>query len=126
MLKSTKTMIRNIFVVVIAIFILLLITGRFGNKEPIFLYRSSFNPSTVNEVEAYMRQVALKWEFELYEKNKKEIEFVTDGQESFFIAFYYKGEYILDVSNVGVGTALTLAVFDYGVMSLSQLEKLTN
>lgn len=115
---------RKILLVLLCIFCLNACTAEY--IKPMFFYRSPFDPSMVTDVESYMRKASKNWNFELFEKDKKEMKAVTDGQEAFYLAFYHKDKAILDISNVGVGVVLTLALFDHGDMPIAELERLAN
>ena len=92
------------------------------NVRPAFLFRSVFDPDTVNDVEIFMRALSEQWEFRLYEKDREEIESVTRGeQEAFFLFLYYEDDSILAMGNVGAGNVITLDLYDFGKMPLGKL-----
>ena len=49
---------------------------------------------------------------------------LTRGYEAFYIALYLNDNLIFDITNVGVGTQLDMALFDYGDIPVSELKKL--
>ena len=97
---------------------------------PTYHYRAPFDPAMVDGVVEFMRGVAKRWEFRLFEKDRKGAKFISRGMEAFFILLFLKrdpdGKWILDISNVGVGTNLSLALYEHEDMPLSELQRLDN
>ena len=52
--------------------------------------------------------------------------FLTQGQDAFFIALFSSDSEIVNITNVGIGTRLTLHVYDKGGLLLEQLNELTD
>ena len=94
--------------------------------EPAFFYKAQFDPSMVAEVESFVRDISVKWQLELFEKDREQMKFLTQYREAFFISLYFECDAILAIMNVGVGNVLTLSLHDYGNLPVEQLERLAN
>lgn len=92
--------------------------------RPAFFYKASFDPVMVDAVAKAMEDISESHQFKLFEKDREQMKFLTDGENAFFTAFYLKGEPILAITNVGVGGVLTLSLHDYSDLSLDELEGL--
>ena len=96
--------------------------------KPALYYTAPFDPALVDEVEAFMKELAEKRGFEVFEHDREQMKFVSSGQEALFIAFYAGEErnidqYVLDITNLG--TVFILALFEKENMPLSELERLS-
>ncbi len=100
--------------------------GEDNNVEPVMSYQANFYPEKVACVESVAKSLANDWKLEVYEKDRKQMNLLTQGQDAFFIALYFQGDAILDISNVGMGSTLTMGVFDFGKLSLDKLHRLAN
>ncbi|MDP1932169.1 MAG: hypothetical protein Q8L60_12005 [Gammaproteobacteria bacterium] len=89
--------------------------------SPTYSYRAEFNPADVDAVVQFVRSVAERRNIRVYEKDRRQMSFLTQGKEAFFIAFYYNDNAVLDISNVGVGEIITLGVFDHQEYSAQAL-----
>ena len=98
--------------------------------KPTYQYRAPFNPAMVEDVEIFMRDVAKRWKLRLFEKDRKEMKVISLGKEAFLIALFLKSDpeddWILDISNAGAGTILTLGLYEHEDMPLSELQRLDN
>lgn len=92
--------------------------------KPVYFYKAPFDPVMVDAVAEVMKDISESRQFKLFEKDREQMKFLTDGKNAFFTAFYLKGEPILAVTNVGVGEVLTLSLHDYGELPLDDLEGL--
>ena len=81
--------------------------------------------SKIEQVETRLRSIARHWKLEVFEKDRDQMAFVTEGKPAFFVALYFDGDAILIVTNVGVGSKIILAATDHGEMPLGDLERLT-
>lgn len=118
-------MLRQIF---FALLMLFCVTGC-GESEvvkPVLKYQADFDPSDVDQVESFIKSVAKRWDLRVYEKDRKQMSVLTQGEDAFFMALYLNSNSILDISNVGMGKVLTLGVFDYGEMPLEELHALAD
>ena len=79
-----------------------------------YFYKASFDPVMVDAVADVMEEISENRQFKLFEKDREQMKFLTEGKNAFFTAFYLKGEPILAITNVGVGEVLTLSLHDYG------------
>jgi len=91
---------------------------------PYSLYKAKFDVSKVDDVENTMVVIAKRWNLEPFQKDREQMKFLTQNKEAFFIAFYFDGDPVLVVTNVGVGEVLTLSATDYKKMPISDLKKL--
>ena len=92
--------------------------------KPVYFYKASFDPVMVDAVTEAMKDISENRQFKLFEKDREQMKFLTEGKNAFFTAFYLKGEPILAITNVGVGEVITLSLHDYGELSLDALEGL--
>ena len=92
--------------------------------KPMYFYKASFDPVMVDAVADVMEEISENRQFKLFEKDREQMKFLTEGKNAFFTAFYLKGEPILAITNVGVGEVLTLSLHDYGELPLDVLEGL--
>ena len=95
------------------------------HKPPYLLYTANFDVSTVNEAEAIVKKVAKKWDLRVYEKDREQMKFLTQGKDAFFIALYFNEDPIISIGNSGVGEILRVMAIDYGNVPVSDLEKIT-
>ena len=92
--------------------------------KPVYFYKASFDPVMVDAVAEVMKDISENRQFKLFEKDREEMKFLTEGKNSFFTAFYLKGKPILVLTNVGVGEVLTLSLHDNSKLPLDALEGL--
>ena len=108
--------------------VLFLVSCEGESTRPTYHYRAPFDPSMVDGVEEFMKDVARRWELRLFEKSREGMKYLTLGQEAFFIALFLKSDpknnWILDISNAGAGTILSLALFEHEDMPLAELQRL--
>ena len=79
----------------------------------------------IEQIETLIRAIAANRNLDVFEKDRDEMSYLTQGEPAFFIALYYMNEPVMTLTNVGIGNKLTLTTTDYGDMSLRELEKLT-
>ena len=126
-MKATFGLIAiGLIATVLAVF---LVVSREGeNAKPTYHYRASFDPAMVGGVEKFMRGVAKSWELRLFEKDRKETKVISLGKEAFFVALFLTSDpdrnWVLDLSNAGAGTILTLGLYEHEDMPLSELQRL--
>ncbi|MBA3582909.1 MAG: hypothetical protein H0W44_10735 [Gammaproteobacteria bacterium] len=75
-------------------------------------------------VELAIKEVAKKWDLRIYEKDREQMKFHTQGKEAFFIVLYFNKDPVLSLDNSGVGEVITLMAVDYGNMPIQDLKKL--
>ena len=131
MKAKTRLVAILLAVFVVGVLVVFFVASYGGEStRPTYHYRASFDPAMVDGVEKFMRGVAKRWEFRLFEKDRKGSKFITRGMEAFFIALFLKSdpenEWILDISNAGAGTILTLGLYEHEDMPLSELQELDN
>lgn len=91
---------------------------------PTFIFEAPFNPNMVDEVEVYIKEVADKNGLRVFEKGRDQMRALSKGKEAFFIAFYYDNDPILSISSVGVPDLIRLSLYDFGKITLPDLEAL--
>ncbi len=94
--------------------------------KPVFHFKASFEPSMVDDVEVFIRDVSKEWNLRLFEKGRGSMKILSNGQEAFFIALYFEGDAILTITNTGPGKVLSLMALDFGDLPLEKLEQLTD
>ena len=108
--------------------VLFLVSCEGESTSPTYSYQANFDPAMVDGVEEFMKDVAKRWELRLYEKSREGMKVLTHGQEAFFIALFLKSDpknnWILDISNLGVGIILTFALYEHEDMPLAELQRL--
>lgn len=80
----------------------------------------------IDLVEERMVRLAQRWALELFEKDRDQMAFLTQGNPALFMALCYEEQPVLNVFNVGVGETLVVAVSDFGEMPRLELERLTH
>lgn len=104
--------------------VLFLVSCEGESIKPAYNYRAPFDPVMVDDVEEFMKGLADRWELRLFEKSWKDSKILSDAKDEFFNALFFKDESILSITNAGVGTILTLYLFEHEDMSLSELQRL--
>ncbi len=97
--------------------------------QPHLLYRAPFDPQHIEKMEALIHEIANEWGLRVYEKDREEMKFLTNGQEAFFIALYVEDDQadnfpVASVNNVGTGTVITLMITNRGEIELEELNRL--
>jgi hypothetical protein len=84
--------------------------GESSYHEPDFYYEGKFDSSLVNQLEEYMKDLADERNLVVFEKDRGQMSALTQNEEALFISLHVASidEPLLWVSNVGVGTVLTL------------------
>jgi hypothetical protein len=118
-------MLRQIFFALLMLFCVTA-CGEGEVVKPVLSYQANFDPSDVDQIESFIKSVAKRWDLRVYEKDRKQMSVLTQGEDAFFIALYLNGNSILDISNVGMGKVLTMGVFDYDEMPLEKLHALAH
>ena len=94
--------------------------------KPTQQYQADFNTDNIDSIEEYIKSIAKRWNLRVFEKSHNEMKLLTQGQDAFYIALYLNENAVLDISNVGVGTILTLETFDHGDLPPEKLSGLTD
>lgn len=94
-------------------------------KPPYLLYTAQFDITKVDNAVVLVKEIAKNWNLRVYEIDREQMKFVTQGKDAFFIALYFKEDPIISIANSGVGEVLRVMAIDYGKMSLPDLKKLT-
>ena len=108
--------------------VLFLVSCEGESTRPTYQYRASFDPSMVDGVEEFVKDVARRWELRLFEKSRKGSKIITRGQEAFYIALFLKSDpkhnWIVSITNAGFGTLLILHIYEHEDMPLAELQRL--
>lgn len=99
--------------------------GEAEYTPPYLHYRADFDTAKVDEAEMTIKEIAKKWNLRVYEKDRDQMKFLTQGKEAFFIALYRDEDPVLSLTNSGVGNVISVMAVDYGNMPVSDLERLT-
>lgn len=89
-----------------------------GAPGPAFYYEASFDPLLTDRVQDIFREVSTQRQLEINDKSHEQ------GQDTLFISLHLDNASVLLISNVGVEDLVFLALYDYGKLSLEQLESL--
>jgi len=89
-----------------------------GAPGPAFYYEAPFDPLLTDRVQVIFREVSTQRQLELNDKSGEQ------GQDTLFVSLHLDDASILLISNVGVDDLVFLALYDYGKLSLEQLESL--
>ncbi len=93
--------------------------------KPYASYEASLDePSALKKVENRLRRVAVVWNMEILEKDRGNMEFITQGKSAIFFAFYFENIPVLIVTNAGAGDILVVSATGYGDISLNDLADL--
>lgn len=94
--------------------------------EPYAKYSARFDNSKIDAFEIYLDSFAKNNKLEIFRKNRDQMKNLSNSKEAFFTAFYFKGDPVLIITNVGNAKTLTLTATDYKKMPIKNLEHLTN
>lgn len=89
--------------------------------EPAAVYKGEFDHSKIGAVESIVDEVAQRWRLRIFRKNREHMKHLTQGRDAFFVALYFENDAVLALTNVGVGTVLTMITTDHGKMPLHEL-----
>lgn len=111
------------------LFVVMLLLASCGSKvsEPDLYYKAEFDIALVDEVSTYFKTLAGKRDFEVFEKDRREMKAITQGREAFYISYYAgdKDVPVLWVTNAGAGTVIDLAFHANEGHPLYEVEKLS-
>lgn len=94
--------------------------------EPYAKYSARFDNSKIDAFEIYLDSFAKNNKLETFRKNRDQMKNLSNSKEAFFTAFYFKGDPVLIITNVGNAKTLTLTATDYKKIPIEELKKLTN
>ncbi len=108
-------------------FLLIFSCGQHNYEEPDFYFQGEFDSSLVNVLDKYIKELATEQGFLIYEKKHSQMETLTNGNDAFYISFYEKDSdaLVLYITNVGVGTELTLGLYATNNISLKRAKELS-
>lgn len=123
--NRVSTIKLNRYIVVVLLSFLL--SACADRSTPMYaIYDAEFNDSSkIEQIEVRIRAIAKKYKLTVLEKDRKEMSLVIiDEQPAFFIFLDFNGRTVLTVGNAGVGTILSIAARDYGVMPINRIDEL--
>lgn len=96
--------------------------------EPDFHFRADFNVDSVNQVEGYFKDLAVKESLQVFEKSRREMRAITQGRDAFYLSYYVEGYElpVLWVTNSGAGVVLDLGLLSNEAYPLAKTEMLAN
>lgn len=103
-------------------------SGSSSYEKPDFYFEGAFKASLVDDLEAYVKELAGDKSFRVFEKDRDQMKVLTQGKDALYISLY-KGvgdKPVLWISNVGTGTVLTLGLLSNDSFSLSDTKKLSD
>ena len=98
-------------------------------EEPDFYFKGTFKSEFVADTAAYMKLLASKKGFRLFEKRRSQMSALTNNRQALFIAFYESGNTlpILTLSNIGGdGEKLVMAIYANENFSIERAKELSN
>lgn len=102
--------------------------GGSSYEKPDFYFEGAFKPSLVDDLEAYVKELAGDKNFRVFEKDRDQMKVLTQGEDALYMSLY-KGsgdKPVLWVSNVGTGMVLTLGLLSNDSFSLADTKKLSD
>lgn len=97
-------------------------------EAPQFYFEGKFSPSLVDNLDSYLKNLSRERGFRVFEKDRREMKVLTQGQDAFYISLYKESsdKPVLWISNVGVGTVLSLGLFSRENFSPIESKKLAD
>lgn len=92
-------------------------------------YSAPFLQDKIPDVETLVKKIAVRWGFEVLEKNKNDASKISGGKKAFGIFLSKKkGRFNVFIGNIGVNNILVLGVVEDKLTDFSKvnLEKLAN
>lgn len=114
-------------VLIFIVYFLIACNGQSTHIAPDYYFQGEFEPSMVDNVEAYIKKIAEENGYRVYEKRRDQMKALTDNQEAFFIALYRVDDKlpILTIGNVGIGKILTFDLYTNEDFSLEEAKELS-
>lgn len=97
-----------------------------SNVEYSAYHRAEINPVQIDDIEKFVRAFAAENELRVFDKSSRSMQTLSMGDKAFFIALYREDELVLNISNVGVSSLLSIGTFsshveNESVRSMEQL-----
>jgi len=117
-----KKILAIILSLMLIAFVLALALGESSKVTPHTMYRADFLSSSISDVEKCIDTIAKENGLRIFRKDRQQMSTLTNGQPAFFTALYYQDDPVMTVTNVAVGTILSISISDYGKIPISELE----
>jgi hypothetical protein len=85
-----------------------------------------FDNSKIDQVNYILDDIAKRNDLDVFKKDREKMKDLSQGKAAFFTALYFKDKPVFILTNVGVAEKLVLTVTDYGDISLSDLERISD
>lgn len=115
---------------ILFIFFALILAISCGNKsvyvKPDFLYKGKVNSSQVDSLHIFIKELAGIYNLDVFEKNREDMQFLTHGENAFYLSLYKNNHDapVMWISNVGSGTVLTFGFSSNEYFSLEDVRSL--
>jgi len=94
--------------------------------EPDLYFEGKFDPKNVNTLEKFIKQLAKDKGFQIFEKDRNQMSFLSQGKEAFYISYYIHEDIgpVMWISNVGAPNILVLGFNSFSDFSRENAKEL--